>query len=144
MPWESKDATRSDIDNWFVDESVAMARVLDDAAVMAGDFRVDPAGHLRFSLHVAPSTGARRIGRVVQRMCEIETYKAMSMLGFARVREMGRQMGETDGQLSRLIDDMTGGTQPAEETLQSLLARLGRAGIAGRAILVPLWGDGGL
>jgi uncharacterized membrane-anchored protein len=45
----------------------------------------------------------------------------MSMLGFARVREMGRQMGETDSQLSRLIDDMTGGTQPAEETLQSLL-----------------------
>ena len=121
VPWASRDATRADIDNWFVDESVAMARVLDDAAVMAGDFRVDPAGHLRFSLHVAPSTGERRIGRVVQRICEIETYKAMSMLGFARVREMGRQMGETDSQLSRLIDDMTGGTQPAEETLQSLL-----------------------
>ncbi|MGX0876264.1 putative membrane-anchored protein [Roseovarius sp. MBR-154] len=121
VPWQSKDATRADIDHWFVEESVAMARVLDDAAVMAGDFRVDPAGHLRFSLHVAPATGARRIGRVVQRICEIETYKAMSMLGFARVREMGRQMGETDSQLSRLIDDMTGGTQPAEETLQSLL-----------------------
>ncbi|MBS4010248.1 MAG: DUF3422 domain-containing protein, partial [Roseovarius sp.] len=98
-----------------------VARVLDDAAVMAGDFRIDPAGHLRFSLHVAPTTGARRIGRVVQRLCEIETYKAMSMLGFARVREMGRQMGDTDSQLSRLINDMTGGSQPAEETLQSLL-----------------------
>ncbi|MBC7178851.1 MAG: DUF3422 domain-containing protein, partial [Roseovarius sp.] len=104
-----------------VSESVAVARVLDDAAVMAGDFRIDPAGHLRFSLHVAPTTGARRIGRVVQRLCEIETYKAMSMLGFARVREMGQQMGDTDSQLSRLINDMTGGSQPAEETLQSLL-----------------------
>jgi uncharacterized membrane-anchored protein len=89
--------------------------------VVAGDFRIDPAGHLRFSLHVAPTTGKRRIGRVVQRLCEIETYKAMSMLGFARVREMGRMMGETDGHLSRLIDDMTAGTQPADETLQSLL-----------------------
>ncbi|WP_417726055.1 DUF3422 family protein [Roseovarius sp.] len=121
IPWKSREATRDEIDQWFVSESVAVARVLDDAAVMAGDFRIDPAGHLRFSLHVAPATGARRIGRVVQRLCEVETYKAMSMLGFARVREMGRQMGETDSQLSRLINDMTGGSQPAEETLQSLL-----------------------
>ncbi|MEI4231790.1 DUF3422 family protein [Roseovarius sp. D22-M7] len=121
VPWESLENTCADIEHWFVSESVAVARVLDDAAVMAGDFRVDPAGHLRFSLHVAPSTGKRRVGRVVQRICEIETYKAMSMLGFARVRKMARMMGETDGHLSRLIDDMTAGTQPADETLQSLL-----------------------
>ena len=121
VPWESRETTRAEIEHWFVSESVAVARVLDDAAVMAGDFRIDPAGHLRFSLHVAPTTGKRRIGRVVQRICEIETYKTMSMLGFARVREMGRMMGETDAHLSRLIDDMTAGTQPADETLQSLL-----------------------
>lgn len=122
IPWKAKETTRAEIDQWFVSESVAVARVLDDAAVIAGDFRVDPAGHLRFSVHVAPTTGARRIGRIVQRLCEIESYKAMSMLGFARVREMGHQMGETDSHLSRLIGDMTAGSQPAEETLQSLLS----------------------
>lgn len=121
VPWESREVTRGDIDHWFVSDSVAVARVLDDAAVVSGDFRIDPAGHLRFSLHVAPTTGKRRIGRVVQRICEIETYKAMSMLGFARVREMGLMMGETDAHLSRLTDDMTAGTQPADETLQGLL-----------------------
>lgn len=120
-PWKSKEATLSEIDQWFVSESVAVVRVLDDAAVTAGDFRIDAAGHLRFSLHVSPVTGARRVGRIVQRICEIEAYKSMSMLGFARVREMGRQMGETDGHLSRLIGDMTGGSQPAEATLKSLL-----------------------
>jgi uncharacterized membrane-anchored protein len=45
----------------------------------------------------------------------------MSMLGFARVREMGRQMGETETRLSRLVNDMTEGGQPAEETLKGLL-----------------------
>ncbi|MDA3858969.1 MAG: DUF3422 domain-containing protein [Roseovarius sp.] len=120
-PWKNKEQTRDETDRWFVSESVAVARVLDDAAVIVGDFRIDTAGHLRFSVSVAPSTGARRIGRIVQRLCEIETYKSMSMLGFARVREMGHQMGETDSQLSRLIGDMTGGTQPAEDTLQDLL-----------------------
>jgi uncharacterized membrane-anchored protein len=121
VPWVSRDATRADIEQWFVSESVAVARVLDDAGVIAGDFRIDHAGHQRFSLHVAPGTGARRIGRIVQRLCEIETYKAMSMLGFARVREMGRQMGETETRLSRLVNDMTEGGQPAEETLKGLL-----------------------
>jgi len=121
VPWESREAARGDIDRWFVPESVAVARVLDDAGVIAGDFRIDPAGHLRFSLHVAPTTGQRRIGRIVQRLCEIETYKTMSMLGFARVREMSRQMGETDSRLSRLVGDMTGGSQHAEDTLDGLL-----------------------
>ena len=45
----------------------------------------------------------------------------MSMLGFARVREMGRQMGVTETRLSRLVQDMTEGAQPAEETLKGLL-----------------------
>ena len=121
VPWESREAARADIDKWFVAESVAVARVLDDAGVIAGDFRIDPAGHLRFSLHVAPETGQRRVGRIVQRLAEIETYKTMSMLGFARVRAMSRQMGETDSRLSRLVDDMTSGSQPAEDTLEGLL-----------------------
>jgi uncharacterized membrane-anchored protein len=121
VPWTSREATRDDLGRWFVSESVAVARVLEDAGVIAGDFRIDPAGHLRFSLHVAPETGQRRIGRIVQRLCEIETYKTMSMLGFVRVREMSRQMGETDSRLSRLVDDMTSGSQPAEDTLQGLL-----------------------
>ena len=121
VPWESREAARADIEKWFVPESVAVARVLDDAGVVAGDFRIDPAGHLRFSLHVAPVTGQRRVGRIVQRLFEIETYKTMSMLGFARVRAMSRQMGETDSRLSRLVDDMTSGSKPAEDTLDGLL-----------------------
>jgi hypothetical protein len=50
-----------------------------------GDFRIDPAGFMRFAVFVRPGTGARRVGRIVQRLCEIETYRAMSMLGLMRV-----------------------------------------------------------
>ncbi|MRU16739.1 DUF3422 domain-containing protein [Roseovarius sp. A21] len=121
-PWKDKDTVRDEIAEWFVPESVAVARVLDDAAVVAGDFRIDPAGHLRFAVTVAPDTGERRVGRVIQRLCEIETYKAMSMLGFSRVREMGPRMGELDSQLSQMIGDMTGEATRAEDTLKSLLS----------------------
>lgn len=117
------DATlRAEIAEWFVPESVAVARVLDDAAVVAADFRIDPAGHQRFALSVSPGTGPRRVGRVVQRICEIETYKTLSMLGFSRVHEMGPRMGELDTRLSDLIGDMTGGVTGAEATLKELLA----------------------
>ena len=67
---------------WFVPESLAVGQVLDGAAVVASDFRIDPAGHTRFAVFVPDHTGTRRIGRIIQRLLEIETYKTMSMLGF--------------------------------------------------------------
>ncbi|MEO9515283.1 MAG: DUF3422 domain-containing protein [Paracoccaceae bacterium] len=106
---------------WFVPESLAVSSVLDDAAVAAGDFRIDENGHMRFAVFVAPETGTRRIGRIVQRLCEIETYKSMSMLGFARVRDLGPQLGALDTRLTDLVGEMSGGATGPETTLQSLL-----------------------
>ena len=122
----SDEETRAKLAQWFVPESLAVSRVLDDAAVIAGDFRIDPAGQMRFAVFVSPSTGERRIGRVVQRVLEIETYKAMSMLGFSRVREIGPQMGRIDRELSTLMADMGAKGRAAETALGGLLAVSGQ------------------
>ncbi|MCL6284017.1 DUF3422 domain-containing protein [Ruegeria sp. 2012CJ41-6] len=108
--------------DWFVPESLAVAHVLDDAAVLAGDFRIDPAGHVRLAVFVSDGTGERRVGRIVQRLCEIETYKAMSMLGFAAARKLGARLGELDAELTDLTAEMTDEAASAEETLPKLLA----------------------
>lgn len=108
--------------DWFVPESLAASRMLDDAAVAAGDFRIDPAGHMRFAVFVGPDTGKRRIGRVVQRLCEIETYKTMSMLGFSRAQQLSGQIGALDNRLTELMVEMTDGRAPAADTLSQLLA----------------------
>lgn len=110
------------VDKWFVPESLAVSTVLDGAATIAGDFRIDAAGHMRLAFFVSDVTGERRIGRIVQRLCEIETYKSMSMLGLARIRDMGPRMGELDATLSGLMTAMTQGGTGAEETLSELLA----------------------
>jgi uncharacterized membrane-anchored protein len=115
------EAIATKINDWFVPESLAVSSVLDESAVIAGDFRIDPAGHVRFGVFVDRSTDERRIGRVVQRICEIETYKSMSMLGFSRVRAIGGRMGEIDGQLTVLMGKMGEAEASAEETLTSLL-----------------------
>jgi uncharacterized membrane-anchored protein len=117
------DRIEAALEDWFVPESVAVSTVLDDDGVVAGDFRIDTGGHLRFAVFANPGMGERRIGRIVQRLCEIETYKAMSMLGFSRVREIGPRMGEIDGELTRLMEVMAKGDGGAEEaTLKALLA----------------------
>lgn len=110
------------IEDWLVDESIAVSSVLDDEAVIAADFRIDPAGHQRLGVFTRPRVGQRRAGRIVQRLCEIETYKAMSMLGFTRVREISPKLAEIDEELSRLMEAMTQGTGPAEDTLKALLS----------------------
>ena len=109
------------LEDWFVAESLACATVLDGAAVVAGDFRIDPAGFMRFAVFVQPGTGARRIGRIVQRVCEIETYRAMSMLGLGRARDLGGRLNRLEAELGALVEAMDDEAQPAEATLHALL-----------------------
>ncbi len=111
-----------DVADHFVSESVAVARVLDDTATIACDFRIDSSGHLRFLVNASKEAGDRRVGRIIQRLCEIETYKTMSMLGLARVREMNPELGALDQRLTQLIGNMPGGSVRAEDTLDDLLA----------------------
>ena len=109
------------VEDWFEAESLAMAAVLDGAAVVASDFRIDPAGHVRMAVFVHPETGARRLGRIIQRLCEIETYKTMSMLGLARARQVSKALGGLDRRLSALIDSMAGDAPQAEPALAALI-----------------------
>ncbi|TDL84262.1 DUF3422 domain-containing protein [Palleronia sediminis] len=109
------------LSDWFVPESLAVSTVLDDSALVASDFRIDPAGHMRMAVFLSDGTGERRTGRIVQRLCEIETYKAMSMLGLARVRDLGPKMAALDVDLGRLMDDMVAAEAQPEETLRALL-----------------------
>ena len=115
------DGIADKINDWMVSESLAVSRVLEDDMVIAGDFRIDHAGHMRFAAFARPNTGNRRIGRVVQRMCEIETYKAMSMLGLSRARTLGAQMGKSDAALTKLLSDMCREGADAAVILQELL-----------------------
>ncbi|MZQ88254.1 DUF3422 family protein [Frigidibacter albus] len=110
------------LDQWFVPESLACATIIEGAAVVAGDFRIDAAGQMRFAVFVKPGTGARRVGRIVQRLCEVETYRAMSMLGLGRARELTARLNALDPQLSALVMGMTDEARPSEETLHALLA----------------------
>ena len=120
-PRPADDVVVKNLQDWFVPESLAVSRVLDDAAIIAGDFRIDPAGHMRFATFADDDTGSRRIGRVVHRLCEIEMYKSASMLGLARVKQLGARMGALEADLSSMVGAMTDANVDADTTLQQLL-----------------------
>lgn len=118
---DDEDQISEKLAEWMVPESLAVSYVLDQVAVMAGDFRIDAAGHMRFAIFAGKGTEDSRIGRIVQRVCEVETYKAMSMLGLARAQDLSRQMGPLHSELSGLVEDMSKPDSRAEQTLQGLL-----------------------
>jgi uncharacterized membrane-anchored protein len=120
MP-ETESELLGQLDEWFVPESLAVSRVVDGAAVIAGDFRIDPAGHMRFAVFVRPGTGSRRVGRIVQRLCEIETYRAMSMLGLMRSRDLSARLNTLDPRLSSLVSGLDNAEPAPEVALHNLL-----------------------
>jgi uncharacterized membrane-anchored protein len=120
MP-DNEDAVLAKLEDWFVAESLAVSRVVDGAAIVAGDFRIDPAGHMRFAVFIRQGTGARRVGRIVQRLCEIETYRATSMLGLIRSRDLSSRLNVLDPRLSDLVSGLDRAEGRPEEALHALL-----------------------
>lgn len=110
-----------EIRNWFVGESLAAAYVLDRNAVLAGDFRIDEAGHVRFAVIGITDVGARRMGRIVQRLLEIETYKQMAMLTLPVARNVFAELGVLEAELSAISQMMTDQKASPDTTLDRLL-----------------------
>jgi uncharacterized membrane-anchored protein len=115
------EAHLADFQRWFVPESLAVSRVLDGDAVIASDFRLDENGHSRIAVLAAPGIGARRLGRIVQRLLEIETYKAMAMLTLPQARMVATAVARLDRELSDIVATMAEGSGHEPETLDQLL-----------------------
>ena len=110
-----------DIPKWFVPESLAVSRVVDGEAVIAGDFRIDEKGHSRFVVIAAPGIGRRRLGRIVQRVLEIETYTVGAMLTLPVARSVASSAARLDRELSAIVAEMAAGSGQETETLDGLL-----------------------
>ena len=72
-------------------------------------------------MFVHPELGEGRIGRIVHRLVEVETYRAISMLGLERAHILSRRLNELEPRLSAIVEGMTDETRSAETVLQELL-----------------------
>ncbi|MFV0359669.1 DUF3422 family protein [Tropicimonas sp.] len=121
-PDEREDYMNRHFPGWFVPESLAVSVVSDDSAVVAGDFRIDEHGHVRFAILAHPEATSSRLGRIVQRVLEIETYKSMAMLSLPTAREVSRTVARLDRELAENAAGMAQESNEAAQVLHRLLA----------------------
>jgi uncharacterized membrane-anchored protein len=107
--------------DWFFDEAMAAAFVLNKEAAIVGDFRLDAQGHIRFAVFQVGNTGGHRMGRIVQRLIEIETYKTMSMLTLPIARDVFAGLSDLDRDMSKVVSGMNEETDNPQDELNHLL-----------------------
>lgn len=118
---EDVDQIPARLAEWLAPDSLACAWVMEEGAVVAGDFRIDASGWMRFAIFVRPGFGPGRLGRVVQALLELETYRAMAMLGLGRARTLGARLNDIEPRLNAVVDGMSDDAKPAETLLHELM-----------------------
>lgn len=105
----------------FGTENVAGSSVADDGARLFTDFRLhgDGFGHILIQVGKLPPS---RIGRLVQRVLEIETYRLMALLALPLARQTQPVLNLLDDQLRSITDRM--GRRESLESEQALLTEL--------------------
>ena len=107
---------------YFKAEELAVNYVLDKEAVVASDFAIDARGHTRLAILAIGQVGEKRLGRIVQRLFEIEIYKSMAMLTLPVARDIFKQVGDLNTNLTSAVQAIAEGEGTTQERLDALLS----------------------
>ncbi len=100
--------------------SLCYSSIFDDGAQAATDFHLDADGFTRFEV-AAGRSGELRIGVIVRRLLEIETYRTMALIGLPLARELGGRVSSYEAQLAGIMQKVGEG-DTAEDHEVSLAA----------------------
>lgn len=113
------------LSQWFVPESFTASFVVDAEAIVATDFRIDEAGHVRFAVVANTEVSQRRLGRIAQRVLETETYMTASMLGFPVAQNVMREIDKLEAELGAVYEALVADKAQDSATLETLLGLAG-------------------
>jgi len=103
--------------------AVASNNFSDAAAQVHFAFDIDAAGYSRVVL-LNRSIEAIRMGRVVQRIVEVETYRLLALLGLSAVKEYSARLSTIEDVLSSLTNDLAKEIKKPDGQVQTLLSVL--------------------
>jgi uncharacterized membrane-anchored protein len=92
-------------------------------ATLHTDFQIDPNGYSRMLLRVG-QLSKRRLGRLVQRLLEIETYRMMASLGLPVARATAPALAQAEQELADLAQAIRSARLDEEAELLERLTRL--------------------
>ncbi len=105
------------------EDALVGSAVAGEQAQVFTDFDIHPNGFARLLLY-AGDLPARRLGRLVQRLLEIETYRMTAMLGLPTARRAGAALGSAERDLADLALAIQRAQRQEEAALLDRLTRL--------------------
>lgn len=116
-------ADRVELHQQFREDSLVACQLAEGSATLHTDFQIDPNGYSRMLLRVG-QLSQRRLGRLVQRLLEIETYRMMALLGLPVARSAAPALALAEQELADLAQAIRSAHQDEEADLLERLTRL--------------------
>ena len=128
--WIVKDAQCEGKGMKYLVQQMLNADTLAGSAVHMGhteictDFAIHADGYSRILVKPSDSISARRMGRLVQRLLEIETYRMAALLGLPAARKAASVLGAAEKELAELANAIREADRDDEPALLDHLTRL--------------------
>jgi uncharacterized membrane-anchored protein len=116
---------------WFGERTVVASQIgRNGYACVVTDFCLLGSGFERMLVIAPPGTSPTRVGRISQRLLEIETYRLMALRGLPVAKTLGMMLREAEATLVGItakLEDAQSSDQDLLDTLITLAARVERA-----------------
>jgi len=124
-------ATMAQARSWFADRPIVASVMGNNGHSWAvTDFHLRDSGFERLLVIAPPGTSETRMGRISQRLLELETYRLMALRGLPVAKGLGSMLAAAEGQLADItarLESKAASDQELLDTLVSLAARIERA-----------------
>lgn len=114
---------RDELHQQFREDSLVACQLAEGSATLHTDFQIGPDGCSRMLLRVG-QLSQRRLGRLVQRLLEIETYRMMALLGLPVARSAAPSLALAEQELADLAQAIRSASHDEEAALLERLTRL--------------------
>lgn len=105
------------------DDTLVASKVADGVSEVYTDFVIHADGFSRMVL-LASNLVPRRLGRLVQRLIEIETYRMAALLGLPAARDAGNSLAYAERELAELAESIRSADRNDEPALLDRLTKL--------------------
>ena len=119
----ARDDTCTLVRQMLREDSLVASAVADGQAEVVTDFAIHADGYSRMLL-LAGELSPRRLGRLVLRLLEIETYRMAALLGLPAARSVGQELAQAEGELAALAEAIRSASRNDEPELLDRLTRL--------------------
>lgn len=113
-------------EHWFEGHDTLASLLGIRRSCAMADFRLRDSGFERLLVVSSANTSELRVGRISQRLLELETYRIMALRGLPVAKDLVPMLGEAEAQLARITARMENKDTSDQELLDQLIALAAR------------------